>query len=103
MRSSSTPAWVRESMGERPPAWMERRGFSHCLRSRYEPQTAQQGARANVHIGHVSCCRFFFRIEALDRAFEPSTSHARCGRGSSLTLAKKYPMQSNAKIHVGYI
>jgi GNAT superfamily N-acetyltransferase len=41
--------------GESRRAWMERRGSSHCSRSRYEPQTAQQGARANDHGCHDPC------------------------------------------------
>ena len=49
---------------------------------------AQQGARANVHIGHASCNRFSLGIEAANRKSEFCTSHARCGRGSSLTLGK---------------
>ena len=38
---------------------------------------AQQGARANVLIGHVSCCSTLFRFEASDRLSESGTSHAR--------------------------
>ena len=56
--------------------------FDHQVRCR-----AEQDARANGHIGHVSCCPTL-RIEASDRVAEASTSHARCGRGSSLTLGK---------------
>ena len=58
--------------------------------------TAEQGARANVHIGHASCYRFLFRIEASDRVAESGTSHARCGRGSSLTFGKVERARSRA-------
>ena len=50
---------------------------------------AQQGARANVHIGHASCCLRHFRNEASYRKTFRSTSRARCGRGSSLTLGEE--------------
>jgi hypothetical protein len=53
-------------------------------------QAAQQGARANVHIGHASCYPILLRSESSDRVFELGTSHARCGRGSSLTFGKGY-------------
>ena len=50
---------------------------------------AQQGARANVHIGHAACYRLHFRNEAFDREPFRCTQRARCGRGSSLTFGKK--------------
>ena len=53
---------------------------------------AQQGARANVHIGHASCYPTLFRFEVSDRVSEQGTSHARCGRGSSLTLGVSAPI-----------
>ena len=47
--------------------------------SRSEVTNAQQGARANVHICHVSCLR---------------RSRASCGRRSSLTFGKKVAKRS---------
>jgi len=53
-----------------------------------ESHSAEQGARANVHIGHASCYSTLYRFEVSDRVSEQGTSHARCGRGSSLTFGK---------------
>ena len=54
---------------------------------------AQQGARANVHIGHASCFLTLVRNEASYRKTFRSTSRARCGRGSSLTLGLSAPIR----------
>jgi hypothetical protein len=69
----------------RLPRAVWRFSFDRC----FEFAGAQQGARANVHIGHASCYRTSFRNEAANRAPNRGTSRARCGRGSSLTFGKK--------------
>ena len=56
------------------------------LRASFISAFAEQGAGANVHIGHAACYRIFFRNEASERNPTPSTQRARCGRGSSLIV-----------------
>ena len=51
-------------------------------------ENAQQGARANEHVGHASCYRIQDEMLKSDCSIERHTSHARRARGSSLTLGK---------------
>ena len=53
---------------------------------------AQQGARANVPLGHVSCFLTNLRNETPEPKSSCCTSRARAGRGSSLTLALSAPL-----------
>src|SRR5215207_3105741 len=64
------------------------------LVSQVRREKAQQGA-SNGLLDHVSCYRTYDQTEAAESKSSASTSRARTGRGSSLTLGRQpsYPHQ----------
>ena len=74
------------SAGVRKGRQWAREDSAFELRARLVSAFAEQGAGANVHIGHAACYRIFFRNAALERNPSPSTQRARWGRGSSLIV-----------------